>query len=62
MAGFPFLGHFAAHLGWHPAVGARKAVEGLTVPAKGMLSDMHGTAAYRANLVKVLTKRAVSAA
>ena len=38
-----------------------KAVEGLTVPAKGMLSDLHGTAAYRANLVKVLTARAVSA-
>ena len=31
-------------------------------PAKGMISDLHGTSAYRANLVKVLTGRAVSAA
>ena len=38
-----------------------KAVEGLTVPAKGMLSDLHGTSAYRANLVQVLTARAVTA-
>jgi carbon-monoxide dehydrogenase medium subunit len=26
----------------------------------GMLSDIHGTAAYRANLVKVMAKRAVA--
>jgi aerobic carbon-monoxide dehydrogenase medium subunit len=38
-----------------------KAVEGLSVSPKGMLSDLHGTAAYRANLVKVLTARAVTA-
>lgn len=41
---------------------APSAVEGLTVDADGMITDLHGTAAYRANLVKVLTKRAVAAA
>ncbi|MGR3635235.1 MAG: FAD binding domain-containing protein [Shimia sp.] len=30
--------------------------------ADGMISDLHGTAAYRAHLVAVLTKRAVAAA
>ncbi len=38
------------------------AVEGLTVDASGLIADLHGTPAYRANLVKVLTKRAVAAA
>jgi carbon-monoxide dehydrogenase medium subunit len=38
------------------------AVEGLSVPSDGMIADLHGTAAYRAHLVKVLTKRAVAAA
>ncbi len=38
------------------------AVDGLSVPAEGMIGDLHGTPAYRANLVKVLTKRAVAAA
>lgn len=38
------------------------AVEGLTVSADDMIGDLHGTPAYRANLVKVLTKRAVAAA
>jgi aerobic carbon-monoxide dehydrogenase medium subunit len=38
------------------------ALDGLTVPADGMIEDLHGTAAYRANLVKVLTRRAVDAA
>ena len=38
------------------------AIANLTVPAKGMIGDLHGTPAYRANLVKVLTGRAVSAA
>jgi carbon-monoxide dehydrogenase medium subunit len=38
------------------------AIAGLTVDAGDMISDLHGTAAYRANLVKVLTGRAVAAA
>jgi carbon-monoxide dehydrogenase medium subunit len=38
------------------------AVQGVTVSADGMLSDIHGSAAYRANLVKVMAKRAVAAA
>jgi len=38
------------------------ALDGLTVSPDGMIHDLHGTPAYRANLVKVLTKRAVAAA
>lgn len=38
------------------------AVEGLTVSPEGMIRDLHGTPEYRANLVKVMTKRAVAAA
>jgi carbon-monoxide dehydrogenase medium subunit len=38
------------------------ALDGVTVSADGMLSDLHGDAAYRANLVKVMAKRAVAAA
>ena len=38
------------------------AVAGVTVSPDGMLSDIHGSAAYRANLVKVMAKRAVAAA
>lgn len=41
---------------------AAAAVEGLTVAADGMIGDLHGTPAYRAHLVKVMTKRAVIAA
>ena len=41
---------------------AASAITNLTVPSKGMIGDLHGTPAYRANLVKVLTGRAVSAA
>jgi carbon-monoxide dehydrogenase medium subunit len=37
------------------------AISGLTVSSDGMIADLHGTAAYRANLVKVLTRRAVEA-
>lgn len=38
------------------------AIAGLTVSSDEMISDLHGSAAYRANLVKVLTGRAVTAA
>ncbi len=38
------------------------ALEGVSVSPDGMLSDIHGDAAYRANLVKVMAKRAVAAA
>lgn len=38
------------------------AVSGLKVAADGMISDLHGSAAYRANLVRVMTGRAVQAA
>ncbi len=38
------------------------ALEGLSVDADSMIGDMHGSKAYRAHLVGVLTKRAVAAA
>lgn len=38
------------------------AIAGLTVSPDGMIHDLHGTPAYRAHLVKVLTGRAVQAA
>lgn len=38
------------------------AVDGLSVDEGDMVSDLHGTSAYRANLVKVVTKRAVNKA
>jgi aerobic carbon-monoxide dehydrogenase medium subunit len=38
------------------------ALAGLTLPATDMINDLHGTAAYRAHLAAVLTKRAVAAA
>jgi aerobic carbon-monoxide dehydrogenase medium subunit len=38
------------------------ALADLTVPAEGMIADIHGSAAYRAHLVKVMTGRAVTAA
>ena len=32
------------------------------IPAAGLLSDIHGSADYRANLIKVMAQRAVTAA
>ncbi|RVT86980.1 carbon monoxide dehydrogenase [Rhodobacteraceae bacterium CCMM004] len=38
------------------------ALEGLSHPAEGLISDIHGDAAYRAHLIGVMTRRAVAAA
>lgn len=38
------------------------ALAGVTVNAKGLNSDMHGSAEYRAHLVNVMARRAVAAA
>ncbi len=38
------------------------ALDGLTIPAAGLMSDIHGTSDYRANLIKVMAQRAVTAA
>ena len=37
------------------------ALEGLSADGSTMISDLHGTGAYRAHLTKVMTKRAVAA-
>lgn len=39
-----------------------EAIAGLSVPADGMIGDIHGAPAYRAHLVGVMTRRAVAAA
>jgi carbon-monoxide dehydrogenase medium subunit len=41
---------------------AAKSLDGLTVPATGLASDIHGSAEYRAHLIGVLAKRAVAKA
>lgn len=41
---------------------AAKSLEGLSIPATGLNSDIHGSAEYRAHLVGVLARRAVAAA
>lgn len=41
---------------------APDAVANLSVDPGGMLSDLHGSSEYRANLVKVMAKRAVASA
>jgi carbon-monoxide dehydrogenase medium subunit len=38
------------------------ALDSVTIPATGMMADIHGSAAYRANLIKVMAQRAVAAA
>ncbi|MET0968855.1 MAG: xanthine dehydrogenase family protein subunit M [Tardiphaga sp.] len=42
---------------WSPA-----ALDGVTISADGLMGDIHGSAAYRANLIKVMAQRAVQAA
>jgi aerobic carbon-monoxide dehydrogenase medium subunit len=41
---------------------AAKSIEGMSVPATGMNSDIHGSAEYRAHLIGVLARRALDAA
>ena len=41
---------------------AASAIAGVKTDASGMLSDLHGDAAYRAHLVGVMARRAVEAA
>jgi aerobic carbon-monoxide dehydrogenase medium subunit len=42
---------------WSPG-----ALDGVTISANGLLSDIHGSPDYRANLIKVMAQRAVTAA
>jgi carbon-monoxide dehydrogenase medium subunit len=39
-----------------------KSIEGMTIPAEGMNSDIHGSAEYRAHLVAVMARRALAEA
>ena len=41
---------------------AAKSIEGMTIPADGMNTDIHGSAEYRAHLVGVMARRALAAA
>ncbi|MCA3219286.1 MAG: xanthine dehydrogenase family protein subunit M [Burkholderiales bacterium] len=41
---------------------APESCDGVTIPADGLNSDLHGSAEYRAHLIPVLAKRAVAAA
>ena len=38
------------------------AVDSVTISPEGLMSDIHASADYRANLVKVMAKRAVAKA
>jgi len=53
------------HQGLEAALGAdfsAGAVDGVEIDADGLLSDLHGSADYRAALIKAMAKRAVEAA
>ncbi len=41
---------------------SEKAIAGIKVPTRGLLSDMHASAAYRAHLIGVMARRAVASA
>ncbi|MGX5846949.1 FAD binding domain-containing protein [Mesorhizobium sp. PL10] len=41
---------------------AASALDGVKVPAKNLMTDLHASAEYRANLIAVMAKRAVNAA
>ena len=45
-----------------PLDSAPDAIASQSVDASQMMSDIHGSSEYRANLVKVMAKRAVAAA
>ena len=52
------------HAGLEQALAANfspSAVDGVAISADGMIADLHGTPQYRAQLIKVMTKRAVQA-
>jgi carbon-monoxide dehydrogenase medium subunit len=38
------------------------ALDSIKISADGLLTDIHGSAAYRANLIKVMAQRAVTEA
>jgi len=38
------------------------ALDNVAISASGLLADIHGSADYRANLIKVMAQRAVTAA
>src|SRR5438270_491538 len=61
----PALVHLASLIGepaGRQATWSAGALDSLTIPAAGLLSDIHAAADYRANLIKVMAQRAVAAA
>jgi len=53
------------HAGLEAALSARfssDAVDGVDISSDDLMADIHGSADYRANLIKVMAKRAVAAA